>query len=228
LDVTGSCNSSHHQRFMREKFFENEITEKISQKLHVQWNFHCERWGNVDLNGVSRVWQAWHMPWAPLCRGAKKLLGKIKIFIYSFLNLYFAPHTFINCKAAPTPRPHLKHYVGLGRVALVPLSIMTNLRYCDIIRGSDIATEQERSLAMSTRPRPSHAIRKDKLVLLLHFRQVDISQNLVEMSLSLWLWESDCCANNCCWGRTNLEITWTAAAHSDVMELLRWPLVPDK
>jgi len=31
-------------------------------------------------------------------------------------------------------------------------------------KRSDIATEQERSLAMSTRPRPSHAIRKDKLV----------------------------------------------------------------
>jgi len=30
--------------------------------------------------------------------GAQKLLGKIKIFIYSFLNLYFAPHAFINCK----------------------------------------------------------------------------------------------------------------------------------
>ena len=44
--------------------------------------------------------------------GAQKLLGKIKIFIYSFFNLYFAPHAFINCKAASTPRPHLKHYVG--------------------------------------------------------------------------------------------------------------------
>jgi len=64
---------------------------------------------------------------------------------------------------------------------------MTKLRYCDLTQGSDIATEQERSLAMSTSPRPSHAIRKDKLVLLLHFRQVDIGQNLVEMSLSPWL-----------------------------------------
>ena len=34
LVVTGSCNSSHHQRFMREKFFKNEITEKIFQKFH--------------------------------------------------------------------------------------------------------------------------------------------------------------------------------------------------
>ena len=80
--------------------------------------------------------------------GAQKLLGKIKIFICSFFNLYFAPRAFINCKAASTPRPHLKHYVG--RVALAPLSIMTKLRHCDITRGSDIATEQERSLAMSS------------------------------------------------------------------------------
>jgi len=80
--------------------------------------------------------------------GAQKLLGKIKIFIYSFFNLYFAPHAFINCKTASTPRPRLKHYIG--RVALAPLSIMTKLRYCDITRGSGIATEQERSLAMSS------------------------------------------------------------------------------
>ena len=94
----------------------------------------------------SREWQAWHMPWAPLWGGgAQKLLGKIKIFVDSFFNLYFAPHAFIYCKAASTPRPHLKHYVG--RVALAPLSIMTKLRYCDITQGSDIATVQARTLA---------------------------------------------------------------------------------
>jgi len=74
-----------------------------------------ERLGNVDLSGVSRVWQAWHMPWAPRATltGAQKLLGKIKIFIYSFFNLYFTPHAFINCKVASTPRPHLKHHQAL-------------------------------------------------------------------------------------------------------------------
>jgi len=116
--------------------------------------------------------------------GAQKLLGKIKIVIYSFLDLYFAPHAFINCKAASMPHPHLKHYVR--RVALAPLSIMTKLRYCDITRGQTLR-QNKNSLAMSTRPRPSHAIRKDKLVLLLHFREVDIIPNLVEMSLSPWL-----------------------------------------
>ena len=63
-------------------------------------SMNSERLGKVDVSGVSRLWQAWHMPWAPLWRGAQKLLGKIKIFIYSFFNLYFAPHAFINCKAA--------------------------------------------------------------------------------------------------------------------------------
>ena len=56
------------------------------------------------------------------------------------------------------------------------------------------------------RPRPPHAIRKGKSVLLLHFRQEDISQNLAETSWSPWLWESDCYANNFCWGRTGLQI----------------------
>jgi len=32
----------------------------------------------------------------------------------------------------------------------------------------------------------------------------------------------------CKWGRTDLEITWTAAAHSNFTKLLRWPLVTDK
>jgi len=39
----------------------------------------------------------------------RKTAGKIKIFIYSSFNLYFAPYAFINCKAASTPRPYLKH-----------------------------------------------------------------------------------------------------------------------
>jgi len=36
LNVIGSCNSSRHQHFMREKFFKNEISENISQKFHDQ------------------------------------------------------------------------------------------------------------------------------------------------------------------------------------------------
>ena len=33
LIVTGSCNSSRHERFMRENFFQNEISENNSQKF---------------------------------------------------------------------------------------------------------------------------------------------------------------------------------------------------
>jgi len=63
-------------------------------------------------------------------------------------------------------------------VAPAPPSIMTKLWYCDITRRSDIVTEQERSLAITRRSRPSHAIRKVSQSVLLHFRQEDISQNL--------------------------------------------------
>jgi len=44
------------------------------------------------VSGVSGVWQARHVPWTPLWQGAQKLLGKTTIFMYSFLNLYLAPH----------------------------------------------------------------------------------------------------------------------------------------
>jgi len=37
LIVTGSCNSSRHQRFMQETFLKNEISENISQEFHDQW-----------------------------------------------------------------------------------------------------------------------------------------------------------------------------------------------
>ena len=94
LSITSaSCERSFSKMKLLKKFPRNSMTS--------------ERLGNVGVSGVWRVWQAWHMPWAPLLRGAQKLLGKIKIFIYSFFNLYFAPHAFINCKAASTPRPHL-------------------------------------------------------------------------------------------------------------------------
>jgi len=33
LIVIGSCNSSRHERFMREKFFKNKISENKSQKF---------------------------------------------------------------------------------------------------------------------------------------------------------------------------------------------------
>ena len=37
LNLVASCNSSRRERFMREKFFKNEISENNSQKFHDQW-----------------------------------------------------------------------------------------------------------------------------------------------------------------------------------------------
>ena len=146
--TSASCERSFSKMKLLKTFPRNSMTS--------------ERLGNVDLSGVSRVWQAWHMPWASLWRVRKNCLAKlISLFTVSWTYILRPMHS-LNCKAASTPRPHLKHNVG--RAALAPLSIMTKLGYCDITRGPDIATEQERSRAMSTRPRPSHAIRKDTLV----------------------------------------------------------------
>jgi len=39
--------------------------------------------------------------------GAQKLLGKNQTVTCSFFNLYFAPHTVINCTAASIQRPLL-------------------------------------------------------------------------------------------------------------------------
>ena len=36
LIVVGSCNTSRHERFMREKFFKTQISENNSQKFHDQ------------------------------------------------------------------------------------------------------------------------------------------------------------------------------------------------
>ena len=37
LIVVGSCNTSRHERFMREKFFKTQISENNSQNFHDQW-----------------------------------------------------------------------------------------------------------------------------------------------------------------------------------------------
>jgi len=58
--------------------------------------------------------------------------------------------------------------------------------------------DEERLIAKSTRPGPSHAIRKLGKSVLLRFGQDDISQNLVVTSLSQWMCESDFYANECC------------------------------
>jgi len=81
LPITSvSCEWSFSKMELLKKFPRNSMTS--------------ERLGNVHLSGVSRVWEAWHMPWAPLWQVAETA-GRIKIFICSSSNLYFAPHAFM-------------------------------------------------------------------------------------------------------------------------------------
>ena len=57
------------------------------------WRFPNIEMSNTPVtSGVSKVWQAWHVSWAPLWRRAQNCLAKIKIFMHSFVNIYFAPH----------------------------------------------------------------------------------------------------------------------------------------
>jgi len=58
-------------------------------------------------------------------------------------------------------------------------------------RGPDIVTEQERSFAISTRPRPSHPIRKDKSVCTAPFqaRRYYSESGWDEFkSVAVWIW----------------------------------------
>jgi len=85
-------------------------SERYTNNRELSFTYYFPLWKMMLLmtsSSVTRVWQAWHVPRAPLRRGRKNCLAKIKIFIYNSLNLYFALHTFINCKAASTQRPHL-------------------------------------------------------------------------------------------------------------------------
>jgi len=152
--------------------------------------------------------------WSPFLPGFRRICPDFQGFYQDFqqiktFGVELAPQL-------PTPLP----------------SIMTNLVYCDKTRRLDIVTEQERSNASSTRHRPSHAIRKSKSLHTAVFQaRRYYGQNLVRTTLSPRLWESDCDANNCCWGHVKiyklLKLLQTAA-HSDFTKLLRWPLVSDK
>jgi len=72
--------------------------------------------------------------------------------------------------------------------------IVTKLWRCDTTGRPDRVTEQERSLAVSTRPRPCWCVD-------------DSSQNVVVTSLSPWLWKYDCFTNNCCWAPEDMQFT---------------------
>jgi len=56
-------------------------------------------------NGVSGVWQAWLMPWAPLWWGRKNCLAKNKMCDLQYLQPLFVPHTINNCITASIQHP---------------------------------------------------------------------------------------------------------------------------
>jgi len=127
-------------------------------------NDEAQNDAHIASSGVSRVWQAWHVPWASLWRGCKIAWQKLKCLFTVFEPLFCALYiyklqTCIN--SAPLPvrlilmhlsraccARTLKHYDET-----VILRQNTTVRHCD----------RTRTLAcLSTRPHPSHAIRKDK------------------------------------------------------------------
>jgi len=69
------------------------------QHLHKPTFFQSEGdWSNcTDFSGVSRVWQAWLVPWAAFGRGCKNCLAQIKISDFCFFNFCFALHATIHC-----------------------------------------------------------------------------------------------------------------------------------
>jgi len=77
LLLVAVTNSSHHQRFMREKFFKNEITEKICQKLMTNETFTVEDWVTLIsvayLNGRHGTYHGRHFDWR-----VKNCLAKLK------------------------------------------------------------------------------------------------------------------------------------------------------
>jgi len=71
-------------------------------------------------------------------RGCKNFLAKIETFTYSFFNLYFAPHTTVNCKTASTSRARIYSNVW-SRACCVSkhydkTAVNTTVRHCDRTR----------------------------------------------------------------------------------------------
>ena len=125
----------------------------------------CER---VQISGVSRVWL---VPLAPLLRGRKIVWEKLKCVSYSFLNLCFSPQATIRLQSCINTAPS-SNVLSRAYCAGTTMHYDKTLVLCTS-QQSEIVTEQEHSLVMSTTSRSSHAIRKAGLVVLLSFRQED-------------------------------------------------------
>jgi len=123
--------------------------------------------------------------------------------------------------------------------ACTAASIPSNAKYLGVLRqhqalwqNCSIVTQhngqcdrREQSLPISTKPRPqdSSPSRFEKgfvsQIVLMAFRQEDVRQNVVVTSLSQWLWESDCHANNCSEAPTDLQITWNCCGPLRLYEI---------
>ena len=126
---------------------------------------HVRTWGLLEANVLywrKHLWHCWAFsaPHAVIPRPHGDS-ARVELFLLSPSHYAPAPciHKLQSCiNTAPLPKASswacyastTKHYDK------------TVVLWHAITRGSDIVTEQERSLAISTSPRLSHAIRKDK------------------------------------------------------------------
>ena len=149
--------------------------------------------GYHKTSGVSGVWQAWLVPWAPLLYGGCKIAWeKLKCVSYSFFNLCFSPHSTIRLQICIDTAP-LSNVLSRAYCAGTTKHY-DKTRYCVTSRQSDIVTET-RTLACHVNNTSCFARYKKGWVsraTQFQAKRYCTSQNLVEMCLSLWLWESDC------------------------------------
>jgi len=159
-----------------------ELPQKCTKSLRRSTS---QQWRIYGMAGMA------HAMGATLL-GAQNLLGKIE-------NLWLAVSSIsillpIQRLTAQLQRPSN----AIIRACCASTKHCNKLCYCNTTQRSDIATEQERSLAISTKP---HSVRYKKgfvsQFVPMRFRQEDVSQNVVVTSLSQCFWESDYHANNC-------------------------------
>ena len=132
--------------------------------------------GDSLLNsGVSRVWQAWLVPWAPLWWERKYCLAKIKICDLQFLQpLYCAPYVnelhrysaLSQCNDSSVLRQHHALWQNYGTV--------TQHNGQTLWRSNNLILPYLQDLVLTLQ-------KKDKSVsaAALRFRQEDVSQNVV-------------------------------------------------
>ena len=170
-----------------------------------------------------RVWQAWLVPWAPFWWGRRIAWQKSNIVTCSFFSLYFAPYTTnTNCTAEhSTQRPLIQY--GVLRQHQV---LWQNCYTIIVTQHNGQTLRQNKNARMPYLQSPSSCYKKRSVSPCccvsgkrMFVRTSGVAspkiwgrrknlegpiclilgeyQNVVVMSLSPWLWEPDCYANNC-------------------------------